>query len=169
MYWSNETLWPKMENKLFWNSPTYTLQLCILQHLKKRHFQFLHAKRWRHFQGKKGKHIKGQTDRIIDFFEKSKILSRTPKLNTRDLSPNRIIRPGSNKRSNKADITTNTNKKLRFHYHKHHKKIVNNIDEKAAKRTGGSWENAKILNKIPQTNYTFYKLPRKPNPVRRQH
>ena len=67
------------------------------------------------FKKENRKHIKGQTNKIIDFFEKSKILSRTPKLNTRDLSPNRIIRPGSNKRSNKADKTTNTNKKLRFH------------------------------------------------------
>ena len=38
------------------------------------------------FKDNKGKHLKGQTNRIIDFFEKTKILNRTAKLNKRDLS-----------------------------------------------------------------------------------
>ena len=38
------------------------------------------------------KDIKDTTYRTINFFEKTKLFNRTPKINKRDLSPNRIIK-----------------------------------------------------------------------------
>ena len=38
------------------------------------------------------KHIKGSTNKIITFIEKSKVFSRAPKLSRRDLSQNQIIK-----------------------------------------------------------------------------
>ena len=79
--------------------------MCILQHLKKRHIQLLQLKRRRH--------MKGQTNKIIELFVKSKVFNKTHKINKRDVSPNRIIKTRSNKRRNSTNIAMNTNKKLR--------------------------------------------------------
>ena len=59
------------------------------------------------------KHIKSLTNKIIYFFEKTKILNREPKISKRDLSPERIIKQGRNKRKNNINISTNANKRIR--------------------------------------------------------
>ena len=51
------------------------------------------------------KHIKGTTDRIIIFFEKTKVFERKPQVSKRDLYPKRIIRHGRNKRKNSIKIS----------------------------------------------------------------
>ena len=59
------------------------------------------------------KHIKGSTNRIILFFEKTKVFERKLQVSKRDLSPNRIIKQGRNKRKNSTNISTNINKRKR--------------------------------------------------------
>ena len=59
------------------------------------------------------KHIKGSTNRIILFFEKTKVFERKLQVSKRDLSPNRIIKQGRNKRKNSTIISTNINKRKR--------------------------------------------------------
>ena len=56
---------------------------------------------------KRTKDMKVTIDRIIEFFEKTKIFIRTPKINKRDLSPIRIIKAGSDKRRKKTVQKTN--------------------------------------------------------------
>ena len=56
------------------------------------------------------KHIKGTTDRITKFFEKTKILDRKPQSSKRNLSPNRIIKQGRNKRKNGRNLSMNAKK-----------------------------------------------------------
>ena len=43
------------------------------------------------------KHMNGTINRIIKFFEKTKIFERLSQINKRDLSPNRIIKQGRKK------------------------------------------------------------------------
>ena len=63
------------------------------------------------------KYIKGTTDRITTFFEKTKILDRKPQTSKRDLSPNRIIKQGRKKRKNGTNLSMNaTKKRMRFAY-----------------------------------------------------
>ena len=51
------------------------------------------------------KHMKGTINRIIKFFEKTKIFERPSQINKRDLSPNRIIKQGRKKRKNSSNKT----------------------------------------------------------------
>ena len=62
----------------------------------------------------KVKHIRGTTLRIIRFFKKKQVFNRTPKISKRDLSLNRIIISGRNKRKNNMNKNTNTNKRSRL-------------------------------------------------------
>ena len=57
------------------------------------------------------KHFISLTDKIINFFDKTKTLNRTPKINKRDLSPDRIIKQGRKKRKNNINASTNANKR----------------------------------------------------------
>ena len=57
------------------------------------------------------KHMNGTINRIIKFFDKTKIFERPSPINKRDLSPNRIIKQGRKKRKNSSNKTTNSNKK----------------------------------------------------------
>ena len=59
------------------------------------------------------KNVKCTTDRIIKFLDKSKVLERKPQTNKRDLSPNRIINQGRNKRINSTDKRMNPNKRTK--------------------------------------------------------
>ena len=65
------------------------------------------------FKDEKGKHLKGQTNRIIDFFEKTKILNRTAEFNKRGISPNQDQTKDKTKDKTVPNITMNSNKKLR--------------------------------------------------------
>ena len=61
-------------------------------------------------------HFKGTTVRINTFFEKTKIFDRKPQISKRDLSPNRIIKQGRNKRKNGTNLTMNAKKRMRSAY-----------------------------------------------------
>ena len=60
--------------------------------------------------------IGGSLSKIIDFINKSKALTKIPKWNKRDLSPNRIIDPNGRKRRkpNTSQDTLNTSKKAKL-------------------------------------------------------
>ena len=53
--------------------------------------------------------LKKSIDRIIEFAYKAKFLEKTPQLQKRDLSPNRIIAPDKRKRYNKTTQNEVTN------------------------------------------------------------
>ena len=50
---------------------------------------------------------------LFFFFEKTKVFERKLQVSKRDLSPNRIIKQGRNKRKNSTNISTNINKRKR--------------------------------------------------------
>ena len=50
---------------------------------------------------------------LFFFFEKTKVFERKLQVSKRDLSPNRIIKQGRNKRKNSTTISTNINKRKR--------------------------------------------------------
>ena len=50
---------------------------------------------------------------LFFFFEKTKVFERKIQVSKRDLSPNRIIKQGRNKRKNSTNISTNINKRKR--------------------------------------------------------
>ena len=63
---------------------------------------------------RKAKHMKGITDKIIIFFEKTKVFGRKLQISKRNLSPNRIIKQGRNKRKNSTNIKMNANKRMLY-------------------------------------------------------
>ena len=50
----------------------------------------------------KTKNIRGSTERIIKFFEKTQVFNRTPKISKSDLSPLRTLYQVNNTRTNKT-------------------------------------------------------------------